>query len=208
MKKLAEQDYLRQLEAAVAAAERGTKGEILVCIEGASETYRDVDHGLAALAATVALFAIVFAPDIEVDHEFVLPLLALVYVVVFATARRVPLLRRIFTTRTRRIRAARRGARLAFFEENVAASSERCGVLLYFSLLEDDAEILPDVGLDGLVTRAQWEAVERRIRQGGRPLDEALIAAVGEIGSVLASAAPAVGGVEVERLPDHARVRL
>ncbi len=208
-RKLADQEWLRKLESAVATAEQRTRGDILVVVEGSSETYRDVDHGLAALAATAALFAVVFLPHIEVDHLLVLPLLAAIYVAVLAIARRVPLLRRAFTSRTRRIRAARRGARLAFFEENVAASPARCGVLLYYSLLEDDAEILADVGLDGLVSRDAWEGIERRIRQGGRPLDEALLFAVAEIGAELARVAPPnADGLAVERLPDHARVRL
>ncbi|HZV02435.1 MAG TPA: hypothetical protein VFF73_37360, partial [Planctomycetota bacterium] len=133
MKRLAHPEWLARLEAAIAAAESTSEGEIVVVVERASDRYREVDLGLAAAFAALVLLGLVFAPWFEVHHALVLPLLVLVHLTALALVPRIGLLRRIFTSRARRARAVREAARLAFFDEYVAASPARTSVLLYAS---------------------------------------------------------------------------
>jgi uncharacterized membrane protein len=200
---VADRAWHAKITAAVAAAEKKCEGEIVVALAAAADEARDVPLGLGAAVALGALATIVLSERIVFPHGLVLPFLAGAFLATFAAARWLDLPGRIFTTRARRLRAAREAARAAFFEHHVAATPERLGVLVHVSLREKIVEIVPDIGAEK-VPAATWHAIAHRARHGR--IEESLLAAIGEVGDALATVAPAKGERATSALDDEPRI--
>ena len=97
----------------------------------------------------------------------------------------------------------------AFVEERVSATRERTGVLLYVSLLEREVAILPDLGLDGRVPRAEWNEVLHRLAGAGslKDLEERFFEGLEQLEQRLPLHAPAVGE-NPDEIPNAPRIRL
>ena len=164
------ESFLPRVEKAVAAVERGSRAEVVVVVAPRSGRYGDVDLWWALLFGLAALATILYGP--WTFH----PDLVLLDVAFFALlggllSRRLDPLRRLLTSRARRQAQVREAATVAFMEERVSATRDRSGVLLYLSLLEREAAILPDLGLDGMVPRAEWNALAHDL-DGARSLKD------------------------------------
>jgi uncharacterized membrane protein len=186
-----------RLGAAVAEAQGKTGADLVVVVEPASASYRDVELGLATAVALAAFLFLVYDPHFDLPHVWVLPTLAAIHAVARLLAARSDRAKRLFTTRARRARAVREAARVWFFREHVAASPERTGVLLYASRLEGMVELIPDTGFEGKVPHDRWHAIAHGARARG--LDEGVVGAVSELGSLLATLVPPSG----EPKPPH-----
>jgi putative membrane protein len=192
--------------AAVREAERGSAGELIVVVAARSGSYLDValgaGAGLAMIALLVGLFAPVTFPPLSVAIEVALAFLAGTWL----THRTAPLLR-ILAPPARRHTQAVRAASERFLAEAVHGTRERTGLLVYLSLLEERAVLLPDLGLDGRIPRALWGEV--RWGAGGDPArvrtTEDFLRGIAEIGSLLRSRVPA-GDADVNESPDAPRI--
>lgn len=104
-------------------------------------------------------------------------------------------------------RTARERAIEVFARERVWDTHANNGVLLYLMVAERNAEIVADRGLNGLVTRDQWEAIcltlERECAAQGFTV--ALCKAIAGIGELLRAVCPSQGNVN--ELPDDALIR-
>jgi putative membrane protein len=199
---IADEAFHARLQAAVAAAEKKTDGEVVVALTRAADDGRDAAHRAAAVAAVLVLGLIVFMPR-GVPHGVVLLVVAFAYLATFATVSRSELLARVLTSRARRVRAAREAARVAFFEHRVAATKDRLGVLVHAALREGLVHVIADTGAEERVPPATWHAIEHRARSRG--MEEALLAAIDEVGTALAAAAPPSGDHRSE-LDDAPRI--
>ncbi|MBI3724926.1 hypothetical protein HY251_13365 [bacterium] len=197
---------IARIEAAVAAAEEKTSAEVVVAIARSSGGYRDADLLAGAIASLAALSLIVYSPHFDVRHGLVLPIAAVVFLAATALSSRLPGVRRLLTTSARRRRQVVLAAKLAFFEERVAATRDRLAVLLYVSLEEGEVEILSDTGLDARVPRETWRAVTERAFGSGAPLEEAVVAGINEIGRALAPLVPKTVE-DRDELPNRPRIR-
>ncbi len=218
--RISEQDR-QAVSAAVAAAERGTSGEIVPVIAPASEDYKDIALIWSALAPLLALAVIAATPETfvalldrvrggwSVEHapRELLTILLVVLVLKFAVARALLAwmpLRLALTPQA--VKAGRARARaLALFrvgaERRTVGST---GVLLYVSLAERRAEIVADGAINSKVTPETWgEAMAELVDavRDGRPGD-GMAAAIGRIGAVLAVHFP-IQADDRNELPDR-----
>src|SRR5206468_3379228 len=87
-----------------------------------------------------------------------------------ALSSRMQALRRLLTTARQRREAVHARACVLFHEKGIAETARRTGILIYISLLERSAEVLPDSGVVRSVEAKAWaegvaaiqEAVRRR----------------------------------------------
>ena len=217
---LSQADHLR-VSNAVAAAERGTAGEIVTLITERSDGFSAVALAWAALVALVELVALAVTPDFHLAFYERLAggwihgwsprdLFTLTAVLASVAFGGMMLLQTIAGLRfalipgpikTRRVhdralRAFRIGAE--------QRTTGRTGVLIYLSMRERRAEVLADAAIAGKVEADVWadalEALLAQVRAGD--VAGGMCAAIERVGAVLASHAPRLADDRNE-LPDR-----
>ena len=205
---------------AVAAAERGTDGEIVTIVARGSDAYHDAALHWALLAVLLVPAALALMPGVA--HRLseplgggwgepstgallvaVLVLQAVAFLVVRAALAYRPL-RLALTPRATKARRVRARALALFAAAAEHRTAARTGVLLYLSLGEHRAEIVADAAIHGRVAPDIWgEAMAAMIPElrAGRP-GAGMAAAVARIGVVLAEHFPKTES-DVNELPDR-----
>jgi len=188
-----------QVAAAVRKAESRTSGQI-VCVvakRSCDSSAREVlgAAGLACLipwpllAATPWSAHAVFAAQLAIFAAA----LALLHFTPLGVA---------LVPRAEKRRQAFRSATEQFFARGVGRTESRAGVLIFVSLAERYARILPDEGLAEKISEEEWrEAVAlltERLAAG--QVTEAFVAAINRCGALLERAAPGTGSDN--ELPD------
>src|SRR5437762_6316820 len=172
--------------AAVREIEAGTNAEIVVAVRGRSGTYRHADYLFGAIIAFIGLLFVLFS-RFEF-HTFWIPFdVSALFVAGAFVSSRGDWIRRILTTKTFRVKAARAGAAAMFYEAGIANTSAENGLLIYLSLLERQMEVIAERGVLKAVTALKWNHTEfemKRVAQNANP--DKLISALHEIGGLLA----------------------
>ncbi|HBB41763.1 MAG: hypothetical protein COW73_03930 [Nitrospirae bacterium CG18_big_fil_WC_8_21_14_2_50_70_55] len=195
-----------RIAGAVAAAEQATSGEIVVTVVPESNPYPRAEL-LAALIAGVAVgLAVTLATGSESLFRF-LPTALAATVVALGAVRRWPVLKRPFVSPWIRKEEVHQRAIQAFFDHRLYQTAEATGVLLFLSLFERRVELLADQGIDTRVPRGSWDAIVAELTTGLRRgvVVEATVAAVEQIGALLATHAPPRAG-DTNELPDGPRL--
>jgi putative membrane protein len=201
-------DEVDRIEACVRAAERATRGEIVVVVAPASHAYPMA--GLLGAAAFSIPAAVVFARfagafvwagphDLWIFLGAFFPLFLIARLIV----NRLPRLKRLFVSRKEMEHEVREAATLSFFAKGLFRTREENGVLIYLSVFEGKVWVLGDRGIDAAVPAGFWQAVVDQVAAGiaeGRPAD-AICAAVGRVRGVLAEKFPVAGG-DANELPN------
>jgi putative membrane protein len=205
---------------AVAAAERGTDGEIVTIVTGWSDHYHDVSLYYAAAVMLAALGLFAAFPGLldaglhaftngwgEAERHVELGLLVVVQAVLFLAVRfgfeALPFRGLLIPSAVRGRRVRRRAVQFfkASAEQRTAA---RVGVLLYLSLAEHRAEIVADEAIVAKVADDIWgqamAALVDRIRAGDAA--GGMAAAVERIGAVLGEHFPKTAR-DPNELPDR-----
>jgi putative membrane protein len=181
------------IAAAIGEIEAKTNAEIVVAVRGRSGTYRQADYLFGALIAFAGLLFVLFSPwDF---HTYWIPfdVIALFIAGAFVSSRSDSI-RRLLTTGTFRARAARAGAAAMFYEAGIANTSAENGLLIYLSLLEHHMEVIADRGILKAIPALKWNHAVFELK--GVALDPgpaSLIAALRELGAILAEHMPATG---------------
>ncbi|MCO5090553.1 TPM domain-containing protein [Bosea sp. (in: a-proteobacteria)] len=185
---------------AVRRAESLTAGEIVVVIDRAASSYRNVPVMMALTLALFVPWPLISLTTISAQKIFLIQLLcaaALLATLLWygRGGRFVP----GFVKRRRAHDVALR----EFTARGLTRTKGRTGVLIYIALQERYAEILTDTGIDGLAGEDAWGAIIEPLLAAAREdrLTEGLIAAVGAVGTVLAQHAPPVPD-DVDELPN------
>lgn len=218
--RLTPEDHAK-VTAAVIEAERHTSGEIVTVVARRSDKYHDVALHWTVLAMLFVLALLAVFPGIsETAHHavtggwdeaasaafhftFALVLMAIVFLIMRGALAWTPL-RMALTpgaTRSRRVHAKALQLFRTGAEKRTTAAT---GVLLYLSLDEHRAELIADAGIHDRVSNDVWgHAMASLVAavKDGRPGD-GMVAAVGEIGVVLAEHFP-IGNGDVNELPDR-----
>jgi putative membrane protein len=200
-----------RVESAIAALEEKTDARVLLAFVRSSGSYRDVDHVAATLAATVVLVSMLFVHfhgrGID-DHWILTPVVAAYVGVAFASARTFGV-RRLLTSVRRRGTQVANAARATFVEERLHGTRQRSGILLYISWLEREVEIVPDLGIEGRLETAAWNAIRHDLEAATRgfELERAVLHALAATGKLLAEKIPRTTHGE-ERPPHRLRVRV
>ncbi|MXW64298.1 MAG: hypothetical protein F4Y00_11010 [Bacteroidetes bacterium SB0662_bin_6] len=195
MKEWLSNEDLERIRQAVAEAERLTSGEIVPYVVPRSDTYDGIAWKGAGIAAALALaFTAVVFQFYEgwglgwLHTGWGTATLALAAGIAGGVLSAfVPPIGRVLAGRECIIRTVHRRAMKAFVEEEVFATRERTGVLIFVSLWEHRIEVLGDAGINARVSADDWTDMVARIRDGVRSghFADGLIDAIGMCGTLL-----------------------
>ena len=177
------------LSDAVRDVESRCSAEVVVAVRARSGSYLHADLIAGILTALAGLIALLFSPwPFDLVWFVIDPLLAGALGGLLAS--RLPAVRRALTFQKVRRRHVETAARATFVEKGIHATTGRTGVLVYISLLEHEAVVVHDLGVEPLVTTDHWrlavEEIEEAVRRGEDGV--ALAALVRALGDVLAPA--------------------
>ena len=201
-------DDFDRVTRAVEETETGTSAEIVVAIHPHSGTYRDADYLFGALAALAGLVFIVFNRW-TLHPAQLLPLeMAALFVTGALGCSMCPFLRRKLSTGKRREAQVRGMAAALFVEEGVANTRARTGVLLHLSRLEQQVEVIADVGVINTVEPQAWSRCLFELKKIGAASNtaEALLDGIRRLGDLLSEHLPA-GEDNPDEIPNRPRTR-
>lgn len=183
-----------RIRLAVAAAERGTSGEIATMVVARSDSYREaVTLGSVLGAATLALIVAIISRHVTIWSY--LPLTMLLFFPLQLLVRRVPSLQRPFIAASRLNEAVQERAVRAFYEKGLHRTKDSTGILVFISLFEHKVWILGDCGINAKIPADSWLELVRTLTAGlknGRAAD-ALCEVVSRCGQELARHFPREG---------------
>lgn len=193
---------IERISAAVRDAESRTSGEIVPYVVAESDDYEEAEWRGAALLGTLALTGtaihdfvsarwLLFGPAEVALAGLLAGALGLLLV------KFVPALKRLLAGRSlMRYRVQQRAAE-AFIAEEVFATRDRTGILLFVSVLEHQVLVVGDGGINRKVEKFEWEGVVQQIIAGIRAgkAVEGVVGAIRSCGELLQRAG-------VERRPD------
>lgn len=203
---------LAAIEAAVRAAERDSGGEIRVVILGASADYPEVAWEGAALGALLAsglaAVGLLLSGAWGAAIWWVAAPTGFGAALGYLATRRSAVLTRLLAGGELLARQTALRAHVVFVEEEVFATRDRSGVLLFLSLFEHRVVVLGDSGIAARVAENEWEPIVDAAVEGlhrGRPA-EAVVAAIAECGRLLAHHGVERRADDRNELADRARI--
>ncbi|MDI6625273.1 MAG: TPM domain-containing protein [Brevundimonas sp.] len=203
-----------RIEAAIAAAETRTSGEIFCVLARRVSSYRDVSLGWAAAAALILPLGLIplgfeaawipgFADSWEAAHLAsrevsmgqALGAYAVIQAVLFLIVyliTRLPVVTRWVTPRAIRRARVRNAAIQQFLAHGLHVTEGRTGVLIFAALSDHLVEVVADEGIYDKVDHAVWGDAAEALSQGLKRGDPAagFQAAVALCGEVLAGHFP------------------
>jgi putative membrane protein len=203
---------LEAVERAVNAAEGRTAGEIVPFVVGASDDYPEAAWRGATLGALLAALAAALVHEIGglwggwfAAWVIVPPLVGAVAGLLAATS--VPWLRRLLIHDATIELNVRRRAEQAFLREEVFATRDRTGILVFLSLLEHRVVVLADKGISAVVEQREWDAIVAGIVAGirARRSAAALVEGIAACGELLARRGVAIRPDDRDELSDALR---
>ena len=155
---------LAAVAARVREAEAATGGEIVPYVVDASDAYTGASWAAAALGALVGPLVAAVVPELtplwRAWSPLWLPVPSLIGAAVALVAvQLVPALRRRLVSAEVLERRVELRAAAAFVDEEVFATRDRTGVLLFVSLFEHRVVVLADAGIHRRVPEGSWERV-------------------------------------------------
>ena len=196
---------MQSIEARVAALEQDLGIEVVTMVVGKSDTYPETVWKAFALGASITAFVVTAGDLIRPDWvtsgmvvSSVVTILAVGALCALADIY-VPAVTRLFMRDSRATLEATQYAKAQFLERGLFATPSRTAVLLLVSLLERRVVILPDTGLRGKVSAAEWDGVISRMtpRLRAGATGEAILAGLAAIGDVASGKAIARGSVNL-----------
>lgn len=155
----------------VAEVEARTAGEVVpyvVMQSGAYPVVRWRGAGIAVLLGLVVAAALPAAgvTDLVAESRVLVPALLVLAAIGALIAGAVPPFVRTLAGAETLDRSAQHRAMQAFADEEVFATRDRTGILLFVSLLEHRIEVVADAGISSQVDPAAWNDVATAIRTG------------------------------------------
>ncbi len=185
---------LESIRAATEAAELRTGGELVCVLVKRCDSYSGSYWKGATLGALAGAAAVGLWQTLDVSwgapSPYLLPLGTMIFAALGMVAvAAVPLLKRLLIpSDVLDLRVDRRAA-LAFLDEEIFATRERTGVLLFVAFFEHRVRILADNGVNERVDPKVWKSIAGDLTRGIRAGDTrgSLIAAVEACGDALES---------------------
>ncbi len=189
----------RRVAEAIRAAEQKTAAEIVCVLARRSSDYSYVPALWAAFAALATPWPLIAFSHLPVREIFALQIA--VFVVAAAVFSLTPLRAALIPRRVMRARA-HRAALEQFYTRGVCRTRNRGGVLIFASLAERYARIVPDVGVAEKIADEEWRGALDLLLQEMRAgrIAEGYIAAIEETARLLGRHMPPGGRDE---LPDR-----
>lgn len=208
-----------KVSTAIAAAERGSDGEVIAIVTERSDSYHDVGlhYAVAVLFLVLAFFTAwpgqlhdwwtrlmgwTTPPELQQLLLILLGFALLKFLVVLFIMRWMPL-RLALTPAATKTRRVRRRAVMLFKAAAERRTVGRTGVLIYLSMGEHRAEIIGDDAITAVTTPETWGEAMVALLAGVKAGNTAdgVVAAVALIGGVLATHFPK-DGADTNEIPD------
>ncbi len=158
----AQKEKVRQ---AVQAAERSTRGEIMVMLVDESDPYREAE--LAGAFSLSALAALALSTALQLTSIwFYIPVTVVFFVPFLILFKRFPHLKLALLTRKRVDEAVKERAVYGFFQKGVHMTDEQTGILIFISVMERKVWILADRGIHGKIAPHIWTSLAREVANG------------------------------------------
>jgi putative membrane protein len=203
-------DDLSRIGAAVAAAEKGTSGEIVPVFVEASGPYPEAAWKAGTILGAIAVAAgDLLAPSWMAAHAYT-PLLvfAAAFAAGFYGAPFVPPLHHFLAGKRAMNDQVSLRAEGAFTREQVFSTQDRTGILIFVSLHEHRVRVLADQGIHAKVADGTWDVVVAKVVAGmkdGRPAD-GIVEAVELCGALLRQHGFVARPDDTNELPDGLRI--
>jgi putative membrane protein len=173
--------------------EKGTDAELVIVVRARSGQYARADYLFGALLAFATLLFLLFSP-FEFHQIWVAIDVVLLFLIGSYISSRSSAIRRLLTTKKSRSAGVRAGAAAMFYEAGIANTDAEMGVLVYLSLLERRLELIADRGVLKAVPALKWNEKLFELHQAGSHPDmQTFLAAVRNLGALLAEYVPATG---------------
>jgi putative membrane protein len=202
-----------RIAAAVKEAEKKTSGEIVPYIVDMSDTYEVAEWRAGVLLGVLGIAAFAGVRRFT-DAWLPLDFLEMALVTMFASAAGaflthfLPPLQRLFAGKHLMDLRVRQRAAQAFIAEEVFATRERTGIMIFVSLFEHMVLVLGDSGIHAKVEQSDWDGIVQKLISAirtGKPA-EGMIAAVRECGRLLEMHGVARRSDDKDELPDNLRI--
>jgi len=206
--------HRRAIADAARSAEGTTSGEIVPFVVGVCDDYREVPWKAAVIGALiggaggVALHYLGGFWGGSLWQWVIAPMLAAAAAGVLSAQWSAGLRRFLIGDTVLDLRARRR-AQAAFLDEEVFATRDRTGILVFVALFERRVVVMGDAGINRAVPDNAWTDVVADLVAGiraGRPA-EALEAAVVECGRLLTEHRLEIRPDDIDELPNELRLR-
>lgn len=194
---------------AIARAEVGTSGEIMVVVAKESGDWRAASLSVSiAFSVLAALLIGEFTPIRGYAFLCLIQLTLMVGLDFFL--QESGLVMHLVPERLK-IHAASRNAKAQFMHYGLHTTRTRAAIMLFVSRRERYVEILADVGVGAREDATRWENMASEFRQRARTqsVGDALVAAIDECGALLRTHFPIPAGAPPDNeLPDRLRPAL
>jgi putative membrane protein len=196
-----EQDKQR-ISDAIQEVETKTSGELVTVIAQSSDDYQYIPVLWAALLALVVPGPMVFfSVNWFIDSIY---FYQLIIFVVAALVCRLPVLRLRLIPRYVRQRRAHRHAMEQFVLNDLPATEQDNGILLFVSVAEHYVEIIADKGINERVEAGAWDQIvsdfTKQVKQGA--IADGFVTAINECGKILQQHFPS-DNANKNDLPNH-----
>lgn len=206
-----------QIREAIARAEERTAGEIVPVVVPMSDPYEVTIWKGGALAASLSLaFAMLI---FHFYHGWGFGWLHTGWGTAFLTLAAgvagglagayLSPVKRLLAGSDDMTRAVHRRAMKAFVDEEVFATRDRTGILIFISLLEHRIEVLGDAGINSRVSPDEWVEVIEQIRTGirSRTAADGIVKAIDTCGRLLEKSGVEVREDDTDELSNELRIK-
>jgi len=212
VKKISQKE-LDQIREAVKKAEGSTSGEIVPYLVATSDDYEEVQLKSTILFTLAPLFILGL-----LSYTWLLPfpvnLLEVVLgvlgfgVVGYFLPMLIPSFKRLLLSERRLQDAVERRALSSFLEQEVFATENRTGILIFISQFEHMVEVIGDTGINEKVKQEDWQEVVQLIIRGvkNKKPAEGILAGIEKCGELLAAAGVHKPPDNPNELPDGLRI--
>lgn len=186
----------------VKAVESRTAAEIVIAVRKTSGNYRGTDLGFGAVLSLLTLAFLWFSP-VEFSPAKMSLNVAAVFVLAAFVSSAVAPLRRLLSGKRNLRGNAERHARASFYDQGILRTTGRTGILVFVSIFERAAVLVPDVGVDPAKLGEPYATAEKAIQAAVARADfEAFLRAVESLGPALEKDLPRSAD-DVNELPDE-----
>ncbi len=188
---------------AVRAIESCSSAELVIAVRHRTGSYLHADLLFGILAGTATLAFLLFSPQVFAPIWILIDPV-LIGALAGAAASWSTVLRRSFTPLSIRRQRIETAARSTFVERRVHGTTGRTGILLYVSVLEREAALVVDVGVEALAAMDGWKTAVEEIETAVRSKEDGVAVAARIHGlATLLSSALVRGADDVNELPDE-----
>jgi putative membrane protein len=191
------------LQEAVRAVEGACSAELVVAVRPRSGSYLHADL-IAGIMGGFATLAVLLYSRWAFGLAWFLVDPVLAGLVAGFVSSRFPALRRLLTRPAARRSRVETAARATFVERRIHSTTGRTGILFYISLLEREAVVVADLGVDTLAATDAWRTaigeIVAAVRRGASGIEVA--ARIRDLAGVLGPALER-SAADVDELPDE-----